>query len=135
MKLKIEQMNSKEIQTSKGKSTKIGIKSGGKWYGAWKGQWNQDWKVGQVIDIPDDRFSTNESNGKTYHNIAGPPKTNGNGSAGVNPHELAKLLNLVTAMAQDILEIKNHLGIGATESEESGHAGQEYQANDNDIPF
>jgi hypothetical protein len=114
MKLKIERINEKVISTSRGNSTKIGIYCNNTWYGAWKGQWNSGWKSGMVIDIPDDRITSNTSNGKTYWNIAGPPKTNGNAVDGQLLHRLTTLLE---GIKQDLTDIKAHLGLDTSTSE------------------
>jgi hypothetical protein len=115
MKLKIERINEKTINTSRGPSVKIGIYCGNKWYGAWKGQWTSGWKVGQVIDIPDDRITSKTGeNGKVFWNIAGPPKTNGNTIDGQLLHKLTSLLE---GIKQDLTDIKTHLGLDTTASE------------------
>jgi hypothetical protein len=115
MKLKIERINEKEISTSRGMSTKIGIYCAGTWYGAWKGQWNSGWKVGQIIDIPDDRVTSKAgNNGKTFWNIAGPPKTNG---TAVDGQLLHKLTSLLEGIKQDLVDIKTHLGLDTNTSE------------------
>lgn len=119
MQIKIEQINEKPIKTQRGDSIKIGVKSGGKWFGAWKGQWNQDWKVGMVLDIPDNRITTNTSNGKSYTNIEAPPKTNGQGGGGggegFTVSEKQELFNYLKALTSDISDIKSHLGLTGPE--------------------
>jgi hypothetical protein len=132
MKLKIERLNEKEISTSRGLSTKIGVYFGGKWYGAWKGQWNSGWKVGQTIDIPDDRITSNTSNGKTFWNIAGPPQQKTNGTA-VDGQLLHKLTSLLEEIKSDLTAIKDHLGLETTSSGSGDY--QEQQPEQEEQPF
>lgn len=71
MKLTIEKLDYKTINTARGEAVKIGVFSGGKWYSCFKGQWNSGWTVGQEIDYEIETKPGKEP-GQVYHNIKAP---------------------------------------------------------------
>lgn len=71
MKLTIEKLDAKEINTARGPAVKIGVFSGGKWYSCFKGQWNAGWAVGQEIDVEVETKPGKEP-GQIYNNIKAP---------------------------------------------------------------
>lgn len=108
MKFTIERLSTKEIQTSKGPAKKVSFQFGGVWYSAFAGKWNGGWRNGATIEIPDDRVTSNESNGKTFWNIAAPPKDAGGGSGSANLAGVEAKLDQILGQLQ---RISDHLGL------------------------
>ncbi len=76
MKLKIEKLDTKQIQTARGEATKVGVFSGGKWYSCFGGQWNSNWQVGMEIDVEVEHKPGREP-GQVYNNIKAPQRSFG----------------------------------------------------------
>ena len=76
MKLKIEKLDTKQIQTARGEATKVGVFSGGKWYSCFGGQWNSNWQVGMEIDVEVEHKPGKEP-GQVYNNIKAPQRSFG----------------------------------------------------------
>lgn len=66
MKLKIEKIFTKEINTKKGPGVKLGVLHQGNWYTTFLNNESKQWKVGDEIDVD---FDEVEYKGKTYYNI------------------------------------------------------------------
>lgn len=83
MKLKIEKLDTKQVQTARGEATKVGVFSGGKWYSCFGGQWNSNWQVGMEIDVEIEHKPGKEP-GQVYNNIKAPQRSVA-GSNGASP--------------------------------------------------
>lgn len=71
MKLKIDKIMEKEVETKYGLKKKISYICGGQYYSAWANTWNVGWNVGDEIDV---EVESREYNGKTYYDIKPPMK-------------------------------------------------------------
>lgn len=96
MKLKIEKLDSKEINTARGPAVKIGVFSGGTWYSCFKGKWNSDWTVGQEIDVEIETKPGKEP-GQVYHNIKTPPSAYNNSGLTAMIQELSAKMDKALA--------------------------------------
>jgi hypothetical protein len=95
MKLQINKITRKEIDTKYGKKWKIAVFADNKWYGAWAQPWNRGWREGQTIDV---EVKEREWNGKPQYDIVG-----AKGEASAPSSDLdAK----ITQIMIEVLEIK-----------------------------
>lgn len=103
MKLKIEKLDTKQVQTARGEATKVGVFSGGKWYSCFGGQWNSNWQVGMEIDVEIEHKPGKEP-GQVYLNIKAPQKSYGGGmSSGADMvlAEMNKKLDSILAILKE----------------------------------
>lgn len=68
MRIKIDKISRKEIDTKYGKKWKLGVFSNNKWYSAWSQPWNRGWREGETIDV---EITERQWNGKPMFDIVG----------------------------------------------------------------
>lgn len=143
MRLKIDKISRKEINTTRGLSWKLSIFSGNQWYGAWAADWNAGWREGQTIDV---ELKTRQFNGKTYTDIKGLTQA-GQPSQQMVPdsHVLDEISRNVGQVMIEVLEIKKMMadltelqGAPLAPTPEANQSGPEEEVpphTDEDMPF
>jgi hypothetical protein len=103
VKLKIEVLNIKTVQTRSGERERYSILCDGNWYSSFAGSWNRDWSKGKEIEVADEQIITKKVGDRVYSNIL-PPK-------GYRAGREERILRGVEAIWKDIQLIKRKLQI------------------------
>jgi hypothetical protein len=123
MKLKIEELARKEVNTPNGRNPtawKVGVRSGGKWYSCFEAEWNKGWNVGQVLDVDV------EQNGQFWNIV--PPKKKSSDSI-----VLDEIKGMLSQVMTELLAIKAMLSF-PTKSREVGPDEEVPVPKDEDEP-
>lgn len=121
MKLKIERISRKEVNTPNGKSPtawKLSVLCDKVWYSCFAGDWNKDWKEQQVLDVEV------KQNGQ-YWNIL-PPKRGGSS-------DVDDIKNALSQIMQELLALKA-LVAGMKPARQSGPEDDPPVPDDKDMP-
>ena len=66
MKIKLQKITSKDIQTKYGVKQKLGLFDGKTWYGCWKNKTTATYKEGDIVEGD---ITSREYNGQTYYDF------------------------------------------------------------------